>query len=100
MGPPTYVLIEELLHHSWPDNLPKLQGPFPRTAYAQAMQESKLCYLDTTTNLFFPLSIFNTISPIYVPDRQTIALLVARKPTQITSAFYFPGWSMHKLCKR
>ena len=34
-----YALIEELLHHSWPENLPKLQVPFPRMAYTQAMQE-------------------------------------------------------------
>ena len=34
-----YALIEELLLHSWPENLPKLQVPFPRMTYAQAMQE-------------------------------------------------------------
>ena len=34
-----YALIEELLLHSWPENLPKLQVSFPRMTYAKAMQE-------------------------------------------------------------
>ena len=58
-------MIEQLLEHAWPQEKPKLNPPFPRISYSQAMDEVSHAYKYTPRILREHIALKYIINLLY-----------------------------------